>query len=130
MSKLRIGRFSLASLLVITLFAAPGFAQAGGTTVRGTVKDPQGNLVSGATVTLTDPARNFTRTQQTNQDGAYVFNAIPPGTYRLEVSATGFKTASASGLVALVDTPTVRDVQLEIGAVSETVDVTSTAEAA
>ena len=43
---------------------------------------------------------------------------------------TGFKTASASGLVALVDTPTVRDVQLEIGAVSETVDITSTAEAA
>jgi len=130
MSKLRIGSFSLASLLVITLFAAPSFAQAGGTTVRGTVKDPQGNLVSGATVTLTDPARNFTRTQQTNPDGAYVFNAIPPGTYRLDVSATGFKTASASGLVALVDTPTVRDVQLEIGAVSETVDVTSTAEAA
>ena len=107
-----------------------GYAQAGGTTVRGTVKDPQGNLVSGATVTLTDPDRNFTRTQQTNQDGAYVFNAIPPGTYKLEVTAPGFKTASASGLVALVDTPTVRDVQLEIGAVSETVDVTSAAEAA
>ena len=130
MSKLRIGSFSLASFLVITLFAVTSFAQAGGTTVRGTVKDPQGNLVSGATVTLTDPARNFTRTQQTNQDGAYVFNAIPPGTFRLDVSAPGFKTASASGLVALVDTPTVRDVQLEIGAVSETVDVTSTAEAA
>ena len=46
------------------------------------------------------------------------------------MAAQGFKTASASGLVALVDTPTVRDVQLEIGAVSETVDVTSTAEAA
>ena len=130
MSKLRIGSFSLAASLMITLFAVTSFAQAGGTTVRGTVKDPQGNLVGGATVTLTDPARNFTRTQQTNPDGAYVFNAIPPGTYRLDVSATGFKTASASGLVALVDTPTVRDVQLEIGAVSETVDVTSTADAA
>src|SRR4029078_11915883 len=93
------------------------------------VQYPQGTLGRGPTTTLTEPARNFTRTQQTNQDGAYVFNAIPPGTYRLYVSATGFKTASASGLVALVDTPTVRDVQLEIGAVSETVDVTSTADA-
>ena len=130
MSKLRKGSFSLASFLVLILLASTSFAQAGGTTVRGTVKDPQGNLVSGATVTLTDPERNFTRTQQTNEDGAYVFTSIPPGTYKLDVSATGFKTASASGLVALVDTSTVRDVQLEIGAVSETVDVTSTAEAA
>jgi hypothetical protein len=112
------------------LLAVSAFAQSGGTTVRGTVKDPQGNLVKGATVTITDPARNFTRTQSTNEDGGYVFTAVPPGTYKLEVTATGFKTASASGLVALVDTPTVRDVQLEIGAVSETVDVTSAAEAA
>jgi hypothetical protein len=129
MSKLRFGSFSLASFLVLTVFAVTAFAQ-GDTTVRGVVKDPQGNLVSGATVTITDPSRNFTRTQQTNQDGAYVFNAVPPGTYNLEVTAQGFKTASASGLQALVDTPTVRDVQLEIGAVSETVDVTSAAEAA
>ena len=130
MSKRRFGSFSLASILVLVLFALTGYAQSGGTTVRGVIKDPQGNLVSGATVTITDPSKNFTRTQQTNQDGAYVFTAVPPGTYRLEVSATGFKTASASGLIALVDTPTVRDVQLEIGAVSETVDVTASAEAA
>jgi Carboxypeptidase regulatory-like domain len=130
MSKSRFGGLSLASFLVLILFAATGYAQSGGTSVRGTVKDPQGNLVSGATVTLTDPGRNFTRTQTTNEDGAYIFNAIPPGTYKLDVTAPGFKTASASGLVALVDTPTVRDVQLEIGAVSETVDVTSGAEAA
>ena len=130
MSKRRFGSFSLASFLVLVLFALTGYAQSGGTTVRGVIKDPQGNLVSGATVTITDPSRNFTRTQQSNQDGAYVFNAVPPGTYNLEVTAQGFKTASASGLQALVDTPTVRDVQLEIGAVSETVDVTSAAEAA
>src|SRR6185436_18098750 len=130
MSKRRFGSFSVASILVLVLFALTGYAQSGGTTVRGVIKDPQGNLVSGATVTLTNPEKNFTRTQTTNEDGAYVFNAIPPGTYKLEVSAQGFKTASASGLVALVDTPTVRDVQLEIGAVSETVDVTSAAESA
>ncbi|HEU0253037.1 MAG TPA: carboxypeptidase-like regulatory domain-containing protein, partial [Pyrinomonadaceae bacterium] len=130
MSKSRFGSLSLASLLVLILFAMTGYAQSGGTTIRGTVRDPNGNVVSGATVNLTDPSRNFTRTQTTNEDGNYVFNAIPPGTYKLEVSATGFKTASASGLVALVDTPTVKDVHLEIGAVSETVDVTAGAEAA
>ena len=130
MSKSRMGSVSLASFFVLILFALTSHAQSGSSTVQGTVKDPQGNLVSGAAVTLTDPAKNFTRTQQTNTDGAYIFTAIPPGTYRLDVTAPGFKTASASGLVALVDTPTTRDVQLEIGAVSETVDVTSTAEAA
>src|SRR5689334_16609091 len=129
MRKLSFASFSLASFLVLLLCAATSFAQ-GGTTVRGTVQDPNGNVVKGATVTITDPSKNFTRTQQTNEDGQYVFTAVPPGTYKLDVTATGFKTASASGLQALVDTPTVRDVQLEIGAVSETVDVTSAAEAA
>ena len=130
MSKSRFVSFTLPAFLVLVLFTVSGYAQSGGSTVRGTVKDPNGNVVSGASVTLTDEERNFTRTQPTNEDGAYVFTAVPPGTYKLDVSAPGFKTASASGLVALVDTPTVRDVQLEIGAVSETVDVTSATEAA
>ncbi len=120
----------ITSLLALLLVATTSYGQSGNSTVRGTVKDPNGNLVSGANITLTNPEKNFTRTQTTNEDGAYVFNGIPPGTYKLEVAAQGFKTASASGLEALVDTPTVRDVQLEIGAVSETVDVTSAAEAA
>src|SRR5215204_608231 len=107
MNRRTFGSLSLASFLVLILFAMTAYAQSGGTSVRGTVKDPQGNLVGGATVTLTDPGRNFTRTQQTNEDGAYVFNAVPPGTYHLEVKAANFKTAAVSGVVALVDTPTV-----------------------
>lgn len=121
---------SLASFLVLILMTVTSYAQSGGSTIRGTVKDPNGNVVAGASVTITDPDKNFTRTQTTNQEGGYVFTAIPPGTYRLDVTATGFKTASASGLVALVDTSTEKDVQLEVGAVSETVDVTAGAEAA
>ena len=119
-----------ASFFALVLLSVSAYAQSGGSTVRGTVKDPQGNVVAGATVNLTDPERNFSRTQQTNQDGVYLFTAVPPGTYKLQVESTGFKTASASGLVALVDTPTVRDVQLEVGAVSETVEITSGTEAA
>ena len=119
-----------ATLFVLALLAVTAQAQSGGSTVRGTVKDPQGNLIAGATVNLTNPGKNFSRTQSTNQEGVYLFTAVPPGTYKLDVEAPGFKTASASGIVALVDTPTVRDVQLEVGAVSETVDITSGAETA
>lgn len=108
----------------------PRNTSSSGTTIRGTAKDPQGKVVSGATVTLTDPVRNFTRTQHTDENGAYIFNEVPPGTYSIVVMARGFKTASASGIAALVDTPIVRDMQLEVGAVSDSVDVTAAAEAA
>lgn len=100
-------------------------SSSGGTTLRGTAKDPNGNVVSDATVTLTGAARNFTRTQSTNKDGVYVFTAIPAGTYSIKIEARGFKAASVSGLAALVDTPICLDVQLEFGNVSETVSVTA-----
>lgn len=112
-----------------THFLIPRNASRGSSsTVRGIAKDPNGNLVSGAIVTLSDSARRFTRTQYTNQDGAYVFNAVPPGTYSIEIQARGFKTTSVSGLVALAGTPTSRELALEFGAVSETVNVTTAAE--
>jgi hypothetical protein len=105
-------------------------SSSGGSILRGTATDPKGNVVSGATVTLTDASRNVTRIQHTNKDGAYVFNAIPPGIYSIKVQAKGFKTALAASLAVLVDHPTVRDLPLEVGAVSESVDITSAADAA
>ncbi|MCM3903434.1 MAG: carboxypeptidase-like regulatory domain-containing protein [Pyrinomonadaceae bacterium] len=119
----------LTTLLVSLLFATTAYAQAGGSTVRGTIKDPQGNTVAGATVNLTNADRNFSRTQSTSDDGTYIFTAIPPGTYKLEIEAQGFKKAALAGVSALVDTSVVQDVHLEIGAVSETVDINSGSEA-
>ena len=98
------------------------------TTVRGTVKDPNRNTVSGATVRLILPGKEFAVTRSTNQDGAYVFNEIPPRTYSIEVVAPGFKTAAVVDLVARIDAPTVVDVQLEVGQVSERVEVIAGAE--
>jgi hypothetical protein len=120
---------SLIALLTIFLLTSVSYAQAGRSTVRGTVKDQQGNVVTGATVTLVNAERNFSRTQTTTQDGTYVFTAVPPGTYRLEVEAPGFKKTSVSEVQALVDTSVDADVALEIGAVSETVNVTAGGEA-
>ena len=77
--KTNLGRW-LVLLFVFTLFSINVQAQSGGSTVRGTITDPQGNVVAGATVNLTNPEKNFHRTQSTNQEGVYVFTAIPPGT--------------------------------------------------
>src|SRR4029079_18842562 len=116
---------SIVALFTIVVLASVAFAQSGRSTVRGTVKDPQGNLIAGATVTLTNAEKNFTRTQTTSSDGNYVFAAIPPGTYQLEVEGTGFKKTSVSTVNAPVDTSVDVNVALEVGAVSETVNVTA-----
>lgn len=116
---------SFVVLLAILSLSIVSYAQAGRSTVRGTVRDQQGNVVAGATVTLVNAGRNFSRTQTTSQDGTYVFSAVPPGTYNLEAEAKGFKKTSVSEVKALVDSSVDADVALEVGAVSETVNVTA-----
>ena len=111
------------------LLAVTSAAQTGSSSLRGIVSDPQGSPVVGASVTLSNPEKNFTRTQVTNGDGAYLFTGIPPGSYQLEIELKGFKKALLTNVKALVDTPTDLDVQLEVGNVSETVNITSGSEA-
>ncbi len=117
----------LAAAFLLAVLPIVCAAQTG--SVRGIVTDPQNNPVAGASVTLSNPERNFSRTQTTNTDGAYSFKPIPPGTYHLEVETKGFKKALITTVQALVDTPTDVNVQLEVGSVSETVNVASAGEA-
>jgi len=119
----------IGSLLISLLLCTAALAQAGRSTVQGTLKDPQGNVIAGATVTLTNAGKNFNRTQTTNQEGSFVFTAVPPGTYRLDIEATGFKRVSIATVEALVDTPVTVDSQLEVGSISETISITANAEA-
>ncbi|HXQ25287.1 MAG TPA: TonB-dependent receptor [Candidatus Acidoferrales bacterium] len=98
----------LAFLVVTLLLAAPAFAQTASTAdLRGTVKDPNGGVIAGATVTLRDVARNLERTVKTNDAGEYVLVSVPPGNYSLEIFAEGF-----AKLVA-------QDVGLTVGQVAE-----------
>src|SRR6266513_988017 len=117
--------FLLLSVLSIVLISSISFAQSGSSSLRGTVTDLQGRPVAGATVTLGNAAKNFTRTQDTNESGSYSFSTVPPGTYRIEVEAKGFKKASLTDVHALIDTPANIDVQLEVGSISETVSISA-----
>ena len=115
--------FQLLLLVFIQAFAQSVPAQTGTSSIHGTVTDTQGRAVAGATVTLTNLDRNFARTLTTNNEGAYGFSAIPPGSYRVETEAPGFKKAAVNDIHALVETPTEIDVQLEVGNVTEVVNV-------
>ncbi len=122
-------RTVLGALVVMLLTFGSAFAQSGTGAVRGTVLDQQGNAVAGASVTISDAARNFSRTQTTNSDGGYNFTLLPPATYRIEVEAAGFKKSVVTGVEAKVDTSVEKDIAIEIGALTETVTVTSAGEA-
>jgi Carboxypeptidase regulatory-like domain len=115
----------LVAAFVLALVAVAVQAQAGSSSVRGTVKDPQGNVVAGATVTLSNPETNFTRSGPTSESGQFSFEAIPPGTYILTVEGKGFKKAQLTDVRALVAKTTDLTVPLEVGSVTETVSVTS-----
>ena len=121
----RAARF-LSATLLIGLFALSAFAQQGTSTVRGTVKDPQGNVVANAAVKLINMATNAERTGQTSEAGVFSFEAVQVGDYRIEVEAAGFKKGVVTDIHALVSTPTSVDVQLEIGNIAESVTVSAT----
>src|SRR5689334_4116807 len=109
---------TIASALLCVFIAALVQAQTGTSSVRGTVTDPQGNAVAGASITLSSTTKSFSRTQVTSGDGQFTFVAIPPDTYSVAIEATGFKKSVVPAVQALVDTPKVVDVALEIGQVS------------
>lgn len=113
-------------IAVLLILATSIFPQASGATgISGSVSDLQGAVVPGATVTLSNSAKGFTRTAVTNGNGVYNFAGIQPDVYTLEIEKTGFKKYVQNDLRAAVDTPLEINAKLEIGAVSEVVTVNS-----
>lgn len=119
----------ISSILFVALLLLPNlaFSQAGTSTVGGTVTDPQRNVVAGASVTLINIGTTASRTTTTNDVGKYSFEFVQPGDYRVEVEAKGFKKFVLSGVHALVAQSTPADITLEVGEVTETVNVTASA---
>ncbi len=95
--------------------------------ISGTVTDPSGAIVAGATVTATNVETGVATTQPTNASGYYSFQSLPLGTYTIDVAQTGFKEYAQTGLVLDVNSALVVDVKLQVGASSEKVEVSSTA---
>ena len=96
-------------------------------TISGVITDSSGAVVVGATVQLTHLDTNVTKTLTTNNAGVYSATSLNPGVYRVEASASGFKTAIVSAVTLEVNANPKVDLTLQVGEASETVDVTAEA---
>ena len=115
----------LALAVVMLLLAPPGAdAQTTNAAIVGDVTDESGALVPGADVTVTNTSTGVQRTLATNERGAYRAYPVQPGTYDVSASSEGFKTRVRSGIVVEVAATVKVDLSLELGQVTETVEVT------
>jgi hypothetical protein len=93
-------------------------------TIAGTVTDQTGAVVADAEVTLVNEATQFTRVVKTNASGEYVASAIPNGSYSITVVKAGFEHLQRTGIQLAVATTVTVDLQLSVGAATQTVAVT------
>jgi Carboxypeptidase regulatory-like domain/TonB-dependent Receptor Plug Domain len=114
-------------VLVAILLVSTAFAQETTAGLQGTVKDPQGLLVSKAVIELTSTSLIGSKKVETDATGYYRFANLPPGAYTIVVTAPGFRTLKQTGLVLEVGKLPSIDLKLDVGAIEQTVEVSSAA---
>src|SRR6266478_4223223 len=107
--------------------AAMSQAQSNAADLQGSVRDPKGAVVAGATVTARNTATNSSRDATTNDDGFYKITNLSPGEYEVTVKAPNYKTAVLPSVKLTVGQTADQDIPLEVGEVSATVTVTTAA---
>jgi hypothetical protein len=117
----------LTSMVMFALLSSPLEAQSFYGSIVGTVTDPSGAIIPSATVTVTNIGTNDKRTALTDAAGNYRFVNLAPANYRLEVEASGFKRLTRESIAVQVQSAVRSDARLEVGAVSETVEVSAAA---
>ena len=116
---MRLSVVALAAMLVAT----PAPAQTPTGTILGSVKDAQGGIVPGATVTATNLGTQYSRSTVSDSSGEYALRLLPVGTYMIVVTIPGFKNFTQTGILLEVGRNARVDATIELGAVSETVSV-------
>jgi hypothetical protein len=116
--------FGALTLLVIAAISIPAAAQFNAA-VQGTVMDTSGAIVPGATVTVTNQATGVAKTVQTTGSGFYRVGELAPGTYQVQVEASGFQTNTTNDVQVAAEQPRGVNVQLKPGGATQTVTVTA-----
>ena len=118
--------FSMASIIFVLLAIGPTLlAQTSKGFVVGNVFDPSGAVIVGANIKITNSSTGATRETVSASDGSFRIDAVDPGTYKVEVSQTGFKTVLRDNVVVGASQTTTLSFQLEVGTQSEVVNVVS-----
>ena len=119
--------FSLLILVLAMLLATPAIysqVDVSTATLKGTVLDQTAAAVPGATVTVSNADRGFSKTMTTVSDGTYLFPLLQPGSYRMEVVMEGFEKAVATSVELTIGASVVYDIHLKIGSVTDVMEVT------
>jgi len=121
--------FKTAGLLVgLILLTATVVQGQGLTAVTGRILDPTNAVIPGVEVTVTNAATGVSRTVITNDLGIYSVTQLPPGTYNVKAELSGFKPKVANDVALPVEVTVTLNLTLEVGAVSDVVEVTAAAE--
>jgi hypothetical protein len=115
----------LSGLIVATLGSLSVYAQVdySTATLKGIVYDPQGAVIAGASVTVTNSSTGLTKTVKAKSDGGYTIPVLQPGDYRITVEAAGFEKEVVQTFTLAVGTTSIFDAHLKVGSASETVEV-------
>src|SRR5262245_39071705 len=109
-------------IAMLLISATMAFGQS--SSLSGTVVDPQGNAVAGATITVTNVATGAARAATSSKEGAYQIPQLSPGTYRVRAEGRGFASVVLEDIQVLVNTPQSVNIAFkQVGAVTETVTV-------
>jgi len=111
-------------MLAVMLAATPASAQSITGAISGLVTDPANASIAGASLSLTSSATGAKRTASSNETGRFYFGSLQPGAYTLSVEASGFRRLERTAInVSAAETLTISDLQLEIGQVTDSVQV-------
>jgi hypothetical protein len=112
----------------VAVLSACGFAQSSDATLSGVVSDPGGAVIAGASVTAASAVTGLKKQVTANESGVYVFAALPPGAYTVQATAPGFRQLNYTGVTLEVGARLQLNLKLEVGTVSESIEVKAESE--
>ena len=130
MKSIRVLLFALFTMLLVAASVQLAMAQTAETgALAGTVTDPSGAIIAGASVTATNIGTGQARTVTTDASGSYKFSLLPPGNYSVKITASGFQTTEVPSVTVNVTETAVLNQALQVGGQSIEVTVQATTEA-